>query len=133
VADEVRQLAKRTEDATSEISGLVEGIAGSVNTTVSALETSVADAKQNIESLTRLADETTQSSERVQQMRVCMMEVEHLMGSQAHAVERITATVSTLAAISADANRETDALNQLSADLDTAAVGLNRAVDRFHL
>lgn len=133
VADEVRQLAKRTEDATSEISGLVEGISSSVNTTVDALETSVRDAKSNIEHLTGLADETTTSSQRVQEMRSSMMEVDSLIGSQGLAVQRISSTVTALVDVSGEASRETDALNNLSGDLASAAAELNRTVDRFQL
>ncbi len=133
VADEVRQLAKRTEEATSEISGLVEGISGSVSTTVEALENSVGNAKSNIDRLTSLADETTLSSQRVQEMRTSMMEVDDLMVSQGQAVQRITSTVSSLVDVSSDANRQTIELSELSGNLDAAAADLNRVVDRFSL
>ena len=133
VADEVRQLAKRTEEATSEISGLVEGISGSVSATVEALENSVNNAKHNIERLTGLANETTQSSQRVQEMRASMMEVDSLMESQGQAVHRITSTVSALVDVSSDANRQTVELSELSSNLGTAASDLNRVVDRFSL
>lgn len=133
VADEVRQLAKRTEEATSEISGLVEGISGSVGTTVEALESSVGDAKSNIDRLTSLADETTLSSQRVQEMRTSMMEVDNLMESQGQAVHRITSTVSALVDVSSDASRETVELSELSSNLDSAATDLNKVVDRFSL
>ena len=133
VADEVRQLAKRTEDATSEISGLVEGMSSNVKNTVEALETSVVDAKKNIDRLTILADESTISSERVQEMRQSMLEVDGLMNSQKQAVERITSAVTTLFDVSSDANHETDQLNELSLNLKHAATDLNTVVDRFRL
>ncbi len=133
VADEVRQLAKRTEEATSEISGLVEGISGSVSTTVGALENSVGNAKSNIDRLTGLANETTLSSQRVQEMRTSMMEVDNLMASQGQAVQRITSTVSALVDVSSDANRQTIELSELSGNLDAAATDLNKVVDRFNL
>ncbi len=133
VADEVRQLAKRTEEATSEISGLVEGISGSVSTTVEALENSVGNAKSNIDRLTSLAEETTLSSQRVQEMRSSMMEVDSLMESQGQAVQRITTTVSTLVGVSSNANQQTVELSELSGNLDAAAADLNKVVDRFNL
>jgi len=133
VADEVRQLAKRTEDATAEISTLVEEISTSVSTTVDALETSVSDAKDNINKLTGLADEATISSERVQDMRTYMTEVEGLMSSQTQAVEGITSSISTLFDVSVDANQETEQLHQLSQNLDRASSNLNSVVDRFTL
>ncbi|MCF6257910.1 MAG: methyl-accepting chemotaxis protein [Gammaproteobacteria bacterium] len=133
VADEVRQLAKRTEDATAEISTLVEEISASVSTTVDALETSVSDAKDNINKLTGLADEATVSSERVQDMRTYMTEVEGLMSSQTQAVEGIISSVATLFDVSVDANQETEQLHQLSQNLDKASSNLNSVVDRFTL
>jgi len=133
VADEVRQLAKRTEDATAEISTLVEEISASVSTTVDALETSVSDAKDNINKLTGLADEATVSSERVQDMRTYMTEVEELMSSQTQAVEGIISSVATLFDVSVDANQETEQLHQLSQNLDKASSNLNSVVDRFTL
>ena len=133
VADEVRQLAKRTEDATAEISTLVEEISASVSTTVGALETSVSDAKDNINKLTGLADEATISSERVQDMRTYMTEVEGLMASQTQAVEGIISSVATLFDVSVDANQETEQLHQLSQNLDKASSNLNSVVDRFTL
>jgi len=133
VADEVRQLAKRTEDATAEISTLVEEISGSVSTTVDALETSVSDAKDNINKLTGLADEATVSSERVQDMRTYMTEVEGLMSSQTQAVEGITSSVATLFDVSVDANQETEQLHQFSQNLDEASSNLKSVVDRFTL
>ncbi len=133
VADEVRQLAKRTEEATSEISKLVEEISNSVSTTVGALETSVTDAKDNIDKLTQLADEATVSSERVQDMRTTMTEVEGLMSSQTQAVESITSSVATLFDVSVDANQETEQLHRLSQDLDNTSSNLASVVDRFVL
>jgi len=133
VADEVRHLAKRTEDATSEISNLVEEISNSVSTTVGALETSVTDAKENIDKLTQLADEATVSSGRVQEMRTYMTEVEGLMSSQTQAVESITSSVATLFDVSVDANQETEQLHRLSQDLDNTSSNLASVVDRFVL
>ncbi|NOX43506.1 MAG: methyl-accepting chemotaxis protein [Gammaproteobacteria bacterium] len=133
VADEVRQLAKHTEEATAEISGLVGGISGNVSSTVNALEASVTDAKKNIDRLTILAGEATNSSERVQEMRQSMLEVDGLVDTQKQAVERITSAVASLFDVSSDANLETDQLNELSLNLEHAANDLNKVVDRFRL
>jgi len=133
VADEVRLLAKRTEDATGEITTLIEGISSNINSTVSALETSVQEAKSNIEHLTRLADEVTGNSERAGQMREFMHKVVDLMRSQEQAVERITLAVNAVFEVSSDASRQTDELHDLSGSLSHAANDLNKVVDRFQL
>lgn len=133
VADEVRMLAKRTEDATGEITTLIEGISSSVNSTVLALETSVHEANSNIEHLTSLADEVTGNSERAGQVRQFMQHVVALINSQEQAVERITSAVNALFEVSSDASRQTDELHDLSGSLSVAANDLNNVVDRFKL
>jgi methyl-accepting chemotaxis protein len=133
VADEVRMLAKRTEDATGEITTLIEGISSSVNSTVTALETSVHEAKRNIDHLTGLADEVTNNSERAGQVREYMHQVVNLMTSQEQAVERITLAVNSVFEVSSDASHQTDELHDLSGSLSQAANDLNKVVDRFKL
>lgn len=133
VADEVRLLAKRTEDATGEITTLIDGISSIINSTVSSLEASVTDAKSNIDHLTTLADEITDSSERAGRMQDFMHEIVALMNSQEQAVERITGAVNDLFDVSSDASRQTDELHDLSGSLSNAANDLNYVVDRFKL
>lgn len=133
VADEVRQLAGSTEAATTEISGLVEGISGSVMVTVEALEGSVVDARDNIARLTRLASEATDCSSRASDMREFMVEVVGMMESQNQAVERITSAVSALFQVSGDASKQTDELRTLSQLMGGGAADLNQLVDQFRL
>jgi methyl-accepting chemotaxis protein len=133
VADEVRQLAKRTEDATGEITSLIEGVSNSISDTVLSLETSVSDAKTKIDHLTGLASEVTNSSERAGQMRQLMHEIVGLMKSQEQAVIRISDSVTSLYDVSTNAGEQANALHNLSGSLRDAAQDLNQTVDRFVL
>ena len=133
VADEVRLLAKRTEDATGEITLLIDGISSSVAETVGSLENSVADAKTKIEHLASLAGEVTTSSQRAAHMRDFMHEVVELMKSQEQAVTRISNSVTTLYEVSSNAGQQTSVLHGLSESLRDAAQDLNQTVDRFIL
>ncbi|MGD8566726.1 MAG: methyl-accepting chemotaxis protein [Gammaproteobacteria bacterium] len=133
VADEVRELAKRTEDATGEITSLIEGVSTSVAETVNSLESSVKDAKTKIEHLTELATEVNNSSERAEQMREFMREIVALMKSQEQAVMRITNSVTSLYDVSSGAGQQSNALHELSGSLRDAAQDLNQTVDRFVL
>lgn len=133
VADEVRNLAKRTEEATVEITKLVDEITSSITSAVEALETSVEDAKQNIEHLTGLAGKASDNSQRVDQARKAMDEIGNLMLSQKEAVNRITDAVAELFQVSGEASHETDHLNQLSLSLKDAASDLDKGIQRFSL
>ncbi len=133
VADEVRALAKRTEDATGEISTSVDTISNSVKRTVGLLETSVTEARKNITRLKNVADETASSSTQTNHMSSTMIEVVDLISAQEKALNGINASISGLLELSRETNDQTDILNDLAHTLNGSANGLNNVVDRFKL
>ena len=133
VADEVRGLAKRTEEATREISALVENIGGNIDRTVSLLEETTEQANTNVARLQRVAGDTTNSTAQVRSMQDAMRGVEQLMNDQERAIAGIHAAVNNLFALSTDTNRQTELLNELAVNLNTAAGELSLGVDRFKL
>ncbi len=133
VADEVRALAKRTEDATGEISTSVDTISNSVKRTVGLLETSVTEARKNITRLKNVADETASSSTQTNHMSSTMIEVVNLISAQEKALNGINASISGLLELSRETNDQTDILNDLAHTLNGSANGLNNVVDRFKL
>ena len=133
VADEVRQLASRTGDATSEISGLVETISSSVGNAVHMLENSVAESRENIERLTTVSEETSLSRDQAVQLRDAMHEVVHMIGEQEQAVGGINEAVSSLVELSSETNDQTEVLHGLSGTLNEAAADLGQLVENFKL
>ncbi|MFZ5594297.1 MAG: methyl-accepting chemotaxis protein [Pseudomonadota bacterium] len=133
VADEVRALARRTEDATGEISTSVETISNSVKTTVGLLESSVTEAHQNITRLQNVADETATSSTQTSLMSNAMIEVVDLISEQEKAVNGINASINGLLELSKETSTQTDILNNLAHTLNSSAVDLNNVVDEFKL
>src|SRR3569833_746869 len=133
VADEVRGLAKRTEEATREISALVENIGGNIDRTVSLLEETTEQANTNVARLQRVAGDTTNSTAQVRSMQDAMRGVEQLMNDQERAIAGIHAAVNNLFALSTDTNKQTELLNELAANLNAAAGELSLGVDRFKL
>lgn len=133
VADEVRSLAKRTEDATTEISTLVGSIGGNIDHTVGLLETTMQQANQNVARLQKVADDTTQGNQQVRAMQESISGIEHLMNDQQQAIAGIHAAAGNLFALSTDTNKQTDLLNELAGNLNIAAGELTLVVKKFKL
>ncbi len=133
VADEVRQLASRTEEATSEISGLVETISSNVGNAVHMLESSVNESRENIERLKGVSDETSVSRDQAVHLRDAMHEVVQMIGEQEQAVLGINEAVGQLLELSGETSNQTELLHGLSGGLNEAATELGRVVDKFKL
>jgi len=133
VADEIKNLAKDSEDATAKISLLTTAIASSIVETVSLLEQAMSQARVNISRLLAVAEETANSSERTQQMHNSMHGMVQLINEQEHAVSGINGTVSGLYELSEGSKQQTEWLHDLSGELNVAATGLNSVVARFRL
>ena len=133
VADEVRQLATRTESATSEISTLVETISSSVNNAVELLDRSVAESSENISGLKQVVQETVHNRDQAVYLRDVMHQVVRMMGEQEQAVGGINKSVNGLFDLSAETSKQTEILHSLSANLNEAAADLGQIVDKFKL
>lgn len=133
VADEVRHLATRTNDATDDISTLTERISSSVGRTVQMLEKSVAEVKTNAADLQQVAADTNTSRDQTDQMRAAIECMAKVIRSQDVAMHGINTAANALYELSDEANRQTDILHDFSHRLKTETQELNRAVERFKL
>lgn len=133
VADEVRQLATRTESATSEISALVETISDSVDNAVELLDRSVSESSENISGLKQVVQETVNNRDQAVYLRDVMHQVANMMGEQEQAVGGINTSVNTLFELSTETSNQTELLHSLSAKLNQAAADLGHIVDKFKL
>ena len=133
VADEVRTLAKRSADATEDISSSVNTIYNCVKHTSGLLEATVVDARENIKQLQNVAEETTVNSAQSILMSEAMIEVVALINDQKIALNSVNSSVSGLLELSRKTNTQTDMLNNLSQALNESASDLNRVVNTFTL
>lgn len=133
VADEVRGLAKRTEDATTEISTLIENIQGNIGKTVESLEENIGRARLNIERLQKVAGDTINTNEQVVFIQQSMRDIESLMTDQEKAIAGIYSEVNQLVRLSETTNGQTKTLQESADKLDGASKQLTGTVSRFKL
>ena len=133
VADEVRGLAKRTDDATTEISTLVDNIGNNIGQTVALLEDTIKQANENVARLKMVSEDTKSTNSQVQSMQQAISGIESLMNDQERAIAGINAAVGDLLALSTDTNKQTEFLDGLAGKLNGEAAELNQAVDKFKL
>jgi len=133
VADEVRGLAKRTDEATGEISTLVENIAANIGQTVTLLGEVTEQANTNVERLKAVANYTTDTNSQVIFMKDAINGIELLMNDQERAIAGINSAVGNLLSLSTNTNKQTELLDRLAGTLNIEAGELNRVVDKFTL
>ncbi len=133
VADEVRNLAGRTDAATNEISALVDNIANQINIAVESLNGAVDTARDKIQRLEKVVDDTIASGEQALRMRQAMSQVVDTMSTQGDAVRGINASAEGLLESSEHTNRQTEMLHGLSNHLTNAAIALSRIADKFQV
>jgi methyl-accepting chemotaxis protein len=133
VASEVRNLAKLTAAATSEISVLTQKIGSNIASTVQMLEKTVEQANTNIGRLLQVAGEIASSSAQTQQLQATVHDVVNLIHDQEQAVAGINDTVAGLCELSNGTRVQTEWMRGLSLELNVAATGLNSVVEKFRL
>ncbi|MES2672673.1 MAG: methyl-accepting chemotaxis protein [Pseudomonadota bacterium] len=133
VADEVRNLAKRTQAATEEITNLAGNVVSDVNVTVNSLQTSAADADVNTQRLRDMAGKVATSSEDAQHMRDRMQEIANWMSAQRRDIAGITRNITVLADVGVDCKSQATQLNKNSESLRLAASELEGMMAQFSL
>ena len=133
VADEVRELAKRTSEATDQISRLIEIMSSSVNVTVASLEGTVGDSRTNIERLQQAAQYISRNSEQAQQLYEGMKQVVTIMAPQKEAMGQITHAVCSLSEMAEESSRQVVKLNELSGELSGEAFKMQGMIKQFNV
>ena len=131
VADEVRGLAQRTNDATDEISILIDRMSSSVKVAVESLESTVKDSRSNIERLHEVAEQTSDNSEQSRLTQAGMKEAVEIMASQVNTVQGIANAVGALFSLAEKSSQQADSLSHLSNNLNGEASGMQEMVKHF--
>lgn len=126
VADEVRTLASRTQDSTSEIQRIIEQLQLGTSRSVEAMKSGVEQAEQGVEKTAKVADTFQQVSSNVSDIVTATMEISTAVEQQSEMVVGITGNTNDIA-------DSTDNLLQSAEDAASAGVNLSKLADELAL
>jgi methyl-accepting chemotaxis protein len=133
VADEVRQLAHRTQESTSEIQEMVESLQHSVAQTVSVMGSSRERADNTVTSASQVSELLTEIAGSVDQITQMTLQIATAAEQQSHVAEDINRNVTNITQMGHD-NAEEIARSAASAQgLSHSVDGLVSLVSRFHM
>jgi len=133
VADEVRQLAHRTQESTSEIQEMVESLQNSVAQTVTVMSSSRERADNTVASASRVNELLAEISGSVDQITQMTLQIATAAEEQSHVAEDINRNVNNITQMGHD-NAEEIAHSAASAQgLSDSVDGLVSLVSRFQM
>ncbi|PKG85158.1 methyl-accepting chemotaxis protein [Colwellia sp. 75C3] len=131
VADEVRQLAKRTQDATTEIDGMISNITLGANSSVEIMANSVTQANE-VQANAKEATELNQViSGKMQNINDLSIQIASAAEEQAVVVEEILKSVETLNSGVTETSQATDNIAESSVELARLASELESEMSFF--
>jgi methyl-accepting chemotaxis protein len=133
VADEVRQLATHTNNATDSISQQIESIASDVEITVKSLDRTTQTAQKNISDLQKIGGDSSQNSEQAKHMKASMESVVQQMSIQQKSVGEIQASIAALVNITSNTDEQIQHLRSLSDDLNQTSSGMKQSFSHFRV
>jgi methyl-accepting chemotaxis protein len=133
VADEVRTLAKRTQDSTEEIQEMIESLQSGVQQTVAVMETSQKQAGESVEQAGRAhqaLEEITHVIDSISSMSAQIATAAEEQSAVAEDINRNIMEISQIADVtSADSNRSYEASTDMSNEVDL----LSHLLDQFNI
>jgi methyl-accepting chemotaxis protein len=131
VADEVRQLAKRTQDATTEIDGMISNITLGANSSVEIMANSVTQASE-VQANAKEATELNQViAGKMQNINDLSIQIASAAEEQAVVVEEILKSVETLNSGVTETSQATDNIAESSVELARLASELESEMSFF--
>jgi methyl-accepting chemotaxis protein len=131
VADEVRQLAKRTQEATTEIDGMISNITLGANSSVEIMAKSVTQADE-VQSNAKEATELNKViSDKMQNINDLSIQIASAAEEQAVVVEEILKSVETLNSGVTETSQATDNIAESSVELARLASELESEMSFF--
>ena len=133
VADEVRGLASRANDAARNISVVIDRIVQTSAASVAANERTVQDAERNNQLLRDASNATRQANIQSTEADRIMQETSTLVTEQAASIEHVAQLSDNLLAISSDVRRQAETLTGMATSLTRATQTLAHVTESFKL
>lgn len=133
VADEVRSLAKRTQESTSEIQQIIEAVQSGASLAMQAMRTSQSKAHSTMEMASQAGVAITDISSAVAKIQNMNTQIATAAEEQSYAAEEINRNVIRIVQMVNDTNNQAQKSTQIAASLDGSARDLERQITRFQV
>ncbi len=133
VADEVRQLAHRTQESTTEIQEMVESLQNSVAQTVDVMKRSHDRADDTVERATRVANSLTAISDSVNTITEMSIQIATAAEEQSHVAEDINRNVNNISQMGEENAAQISSSSEAARGLSHNVDGLVSLVSRFKM
>ena len=133
VADEVRKLAEKTTQATSEISQMIQTIQNETRQATDAISQGMTEASAGVGHARDAGDALTRISQSVADVWTQVSEIAAAAGSQREAVERVRGSVHAIERLNGETLEDAGKGVSLAAELADSAHSLDEAVKSFRL
>ncbi|KXF82774.1 chemotaxis protein [Enterovibrio coralii] len=130
VADEVRSLAQRTHDSTSEIETMIAQLSSVTKEAVDTMQKSCEMGDKTIELARQAGDYLSQAGEATTQVTDMNLQVASAADQQSSVVEEVNINVNKISEMSAQSAQEVDSLVQATNKLNQIARDLQQSVGR---
>ena len=133
VADEVRKLAERTSKATTEISGMIQGIQGETDQAVSAMENTLKRVELGARLSTEAGDALQKIVESVNGLQAMVQQIASATEEMSTVSETISSDIEVIASVSQETSLSAAHIKQASKDLSKVSMELKTEVQKFKL
>ena len=133
VADEVRKLAERTSKATTEISGMIQGIQSETDQAVSAMGNSLKRVELGAKLSTEAGDALQRIVESVNGLQSMVQMIASATEEMSTVSESISSDIEVIASVSQQTGASATQIKQASLDLSKVSLELKNEVNKFKL
>ncbi len=133
VAEEIRHLAERSNDATRSVTAIVRGMANEIRAALEAMEGSTQEVKQGLELSQQARSGLEEISNLVQRATDLAGQISAATGEQTNAAKTVSQAMQAIASITEQSTAGSNETTRAVQDLVSLSEQLNTAISRFKI